>query len=570
LIYGYGQMPTIAGRTYYVRIRTPSPSTGAVLMQMDPRPDFSDPMPGGWLYLGNGTTLAAHPDRDLGLVILSDDDGLVTDLFARASGPAITGATNVGQTFIARGVGLISAAVWVPDTAATNIVRVLQGGPGGGQVGTTKRGKPARPGADPEMIVTWAPGECPLTPGQTYFLELTRDGGGVLNTVYANNSDPFAYGQAYRNGAAVTRTDLAGTLMEEESVGSATRSRVQFTSEPFVNEDLRGSNDLTIEWSTDALADSTVEYAAEYPPYTHSLHLANLVTSHSVTISNLQPHTLYHYRVVSSNSSSRPAVSRDLVICTRPASSNLLINPGFEEGSGASPRALDAPWFYSPGTDVRASSGNHFFSLPPHSGTWFVQYSVNGSSSSNNLYQVVSNVVPGQEYTFSAWVMTAMRENSTWKYNVWHEQSRLIHMRIGIDPLGGTNPNASSVRWTPRMYSHRHYTQLAKSAVAQNTNITVFVSMLGQGGQWHLYAIDDCALTHEPFAPRFLSATVSNTTFETTFTGRANRTNVLESSLNNNNWTPVSSFFNRTGTSLFREHAITNRAQRYFRLRAIP
>jgi hypothetical protein len=570
LIYGYNQMPTVAGRTYYVRIRTPSPSTGGVLMQMDPRPDFSDPMPGGWLYLGNGTTLTAHPDRDLGLVIMSDDDGIITDLYARASGPAITGATNVGQTFIARGVGLISAAVWVPDGAITYVVRVLQNGPGGAQVGTTKRGKPARPAADPEMIVAWAPGECPLTPGQTYFLEVTRDGGGVLGSVYANNSNPFAYGQAYRNGIAIVGTDLAGTLMEEQSAGSATRPVVKFASEPAITEAMRGSNELTIQWSTDVAANSTVEYAVESPPYTHMVSSTNLTTLHAVTLSNLQPHSLYHYRVSSSRDDYRPAVSRDFVICTRPASSNLLINPSFEEGTGASPRALGPPWIYSPGADVRASSGNHFFSLQPHIGNWFVQYSVNGSSSSNYLYQVVSNVVPGREYTFSAWVMTAMRENDTWKYDVWHADRRLIYMRLGIDPLGGANPTASSVQWTPRMYSHRHYTQLAKSVVAQSTNLSVFLSMHGEGGQWHLYGVDDCALTHESIAPRFVSATVSNGMFETKFTGRANRTNALESSLNTTNWTPVGTFFNRTGTSLFREFAITNRAQRFFRAQALP
>ena len=86
LVYGHGEMPTVAGQIYYLRIRSPSPATGAVLMQMDPRPDFSDPMPGGCLHVGNGTTLMALPDRDLGVVIMSDDDGLITDLFARASG----------------------------------------------------------------------------------------------------------------------------------------------------------------------------------------------------------------------------------------------------------------------------------------------------------------------------------------------------------------------------------------------------------------------------------------------------------------------------------------------------
>jgi len=391
-----------------------------------------------------------------------------------------------------------------------------------------------------------------------------------LNSVYANNSNPFAYGEAYRNGQAIAGTDLAGTLMEEESVGSATRNTVKFVSDPSISEPMRGSNQVTIEWSTDAPSDSTVEYVVEYPPYTHSLQSSDLVSSHSITVSNLQPHTLYHYRVRSSAQGLRSVVSRDFVICTKPASTNLLTNPGFEEGAGSSPRALGPPWVYLPGTDVQVSSGNHFFSLPPYSGNWFVQYSVNGGSSSNYLYQIVSNVVVGREYTFSAWVMTAMRENDNWKYDVWHDQGRLIHIRIGLDPLGGSNPLAPSVQWTPRMYSHRHYTPLAKSVVAQSTNLTVFVRMQGEGGQWHLYAIDACALTHEPIPIRFVSNIVSNGMFETKFTSRANRTNALESSFNGTTWFGNGIFYNRTGTSLYREFSITNRAQKFFRARSLP
>src|SRR6267378_52827 len=67
-VYGYGQMPTIAGGTYYVRIRSAAPGT---VMQMDPRPDYSDPMPGGCLWLGSVGPMVPYPDRDLGLTIMS-------------------------------------------------------------------------------------------------------------------------------------------------------------------------------------------------------------------------------------------------------------------------------------------------------------------------------------------------------------------------------------------------------------------------------------------------------------------------------------------------------------------
>ncbi len=484
-IYGYGQMPTVAAQTYYARIRSSSTSVNGVVTQMDPRPDYSDPMPGGSLWLGTTSGLTEYPDRDLGLVIMSDDDGLLTNLYARKSGTDFSSVTSAGQTFIARGVGLISAALWVADPAGyLYSVRVLQNGPGGTQVGTIKKGKPARPGADPEVIVTWAPAECPLTAGQTYYLEVTRDGGGTFNSLFVNTANPFAYGTAYLNGSAVPGTDLAGTIMEEQSLGSATRPDVKFKVDPAVAEIDRGTNSFTVKWQTDVPSDSLMEFAADVPPYTGSNYNALAVTNHSLTLTGLQSHTLYHYRSSSAATNYRPGVSRDFVICTRAAGTNLLANGGFEQGSGSSPRSVIPGWTRGGTVDLRTSDGTWFWSLPPHGGTWLLEGAVNGSGSDGYIFQTVSNATPGLDYTLSAWVMTAMRENSTWKYDVWQDQGRLIHLRLGIDPTGGTNINANTVQWTPRMYSHRHYTQLAKTTVAQSSNLTVFVSMKGTGGDW--------------------------------------------------------------------------------------
>jgi hypothetical protein len=261
-------------------------------------------------------------------------------------------------------------------------------------------------------------------------------------------------------------------------------------------------------------------------------------------------------------------VSRDLVICTRPAASNLLVNGSFEEGSGPSPRSVIGGWSF-PGGDIKASSGNHFFSLPPYVGSWFLQHSVNGSSSSNYIFQRVSGIMPGQEYVFSAWVRTDPRENNTWKYDEWDERGRLIYMRLGIDPTGGTNVNASTVQWTPRVYSHRHYTQLAKGAVAQSTNLTVFVRMQGEGGQWHLYSIDDCALTDEDIPTRLLNPTVSaDSLFRATVSSRANRSNIVEASTTLTNWSPVTGFQNTTGSRVFTNSAGGTR--RFYRARVGP
>jgi hypothetical protein len=536
---------------------------------MDPRPDYSDPMPGGCLHLGNGTTLTALPDRDLGVVIMSDDDGLITDLFARSSGTSLSAATSVGQTFTARGVGLISAAFWLAEPSApTYVVRVLANGPGGAPVGTTKRGKPARLTADPEMIVAWAPGECPLTASQSYYLEVTRDGGGTFNAIYVNRSNPYGGGQAYQDGAVLTGVDLAGTITEEESPGSATRPTARFTSDPYVSPVNRETNQLRIVWSTDVASDSVVEYAVEHPPYTAVASNAAPVLNHSLLLTGLQPHTMYHFRVRSGAANRRTAVSRDFVICTRPATPNLLVNPGFEDGTGASPRSAIPGWTKSGGVDIRTSDGSWFWSLKPTNGMWLLQGTVNGSTSDAFVYQRVSGVVPGREYTFSAWVQTAMRENNAWKYDVWNTQGRLIHLRLGLDPTGGTNATNATVQWSPRLYSHRRYTQLARTAIAQSTNLTVFISMKGDGGEWHNYAVDDCALTTEEIPLRFgPPSLLPNGELRLALQGRANRTNVIESSAALQTWSAVATLWNATGTVVTTQPIAPWTTQRFFRAR---
>ncbi|MCX8109538.1 MAG: carboxypeptidase-like regulatory domain-containing protein, partial [Verrucomicrobiae bacterium] len=217
LVYGFGEMPTVCGRTYYLRVRTSPTNKAGVIMQMDPRPDGSDPMPGGCLWVGSPGNLKPLPDRELGTIIMCDDDGLITDMFVRPSGAPISEATSIGQTFIARGVNLIAAAFWLADPSAPLYeVNVRADGPWGHRVGSAKRGKPARLTADPEMTVVWPPGECPLVPGRRYYIEVTRVGGGVFRQAFANRSNPFPYGTAWVDGSAMETVDLACTLLEEE------------------------------------------------------------------------------------------------------------------------------------------------------------------------------------------------------------------------------------------------------------------------------------------------------------------------------------------------------------------
>jgi hypothetical protein len=358
--------------------------------------------------------------------------------------------------------------------------------------------------------------------------------------------------------------------MEEQSVGSAARPALVNTADPIVAEADRGSNQITFRWQTDLPADSLIEYAAEAPPYAATQYDTQLTASHSLTVTGLQSHTMYHYRVTSSANNYKPAISRDFVICTRAASTNLLMNPGFELGNGTSPSSTFTGWTKSTGLDIRTSTGNFFWNFPPHTGSWALGGAVNGNSSTGHVYQQVSGIIPGMDYTFSAWLMTGIRDPSgQWKYDAWQDQSRLVYMRLGIDPTGGTNVSASTVEWTPRMYSHRHYTQLAKTTVSRSTNMTVFISMQGLGGDWHVYAADDCSLTHENIVPRFTGTSVtSNGLFVASLQSKANRTNLIEASSNLVTWSANTFLYSHSGTMRYTNIALGS--AQFFRARLLP
>ncbi len=484
-----GEVPTVPGNTYYLRIKSPS-GQYPVLCNNEPAPDLSDPMPGGAAY-HEGALWA--PDRDLGITICSDDDGILTNMYTRSGGHILNSVTSAGQTFLARGTSLISFCAWIPDASADYIATVYDG-VNGNQIGTAKRSRLMRWG-DPEVMWLWNPGEVPLQPYSPYYVEITRAGGGAIPAVYANGYNPYPNGAAYSNRSLQQTVDLAGTTMEEESPGSAKMGQVQITGGPVVAPADRGPRTLTIRWVTDVPSDSKVEYAAWNGPYTAATTDSSLATNHAVTIGGLEPNAMYHIRVTSAATGKRPAVSRDFVACTvNGLQPNLLANPDFEEGSGASPRKPVPGWSYT-GMDIGASDGTWFWGLPPYSGNWFLQGAVNGGSADARVWQRVTGTTPGAKYNFTCALTSWMRENNAWKYDVWHQGGRLDQMRIGIDTTGGTNPDSGSIKWTPYFYSHLRYTTAGISAVATGSAMSVFVQLKGQGGQWHLYGLDNCILS---------------------------------------------------------------------------
>lgn len=496
-VWNGGEVPTVPGRTYYLKLM--GNNWNGVLCNNEPIPDMSDAMPEGLAYhegvpwSQTAATVDFGKAMDLGITICSDDDGILTNLFTRSSGSNIMYAQSIGQTFRARGTSLLSFCAWIPDINST-YVATLYTGVGGVQLGTAKKSRVMR-AADPEIMWTWVPGEIPLTPGQTYYIEVTMDGGGIIVSAYANQNNMYLNGEAYKNRSAIGGWDLAGTIMEEESPGSATVPTVQLTSFPTVAFADRGTNSLTVRWTTDVPADSTIEYAAWNAPYTDIYTNSSPVTDHVATITGLSSNTMYHLRVKSAAAGYRTGVTRDFVACTINDTVNLLSNPSFEAPAGTPSPVKPVPRWTCVNLDFGESNGTWFYSIPPYAGTWFLQGVTNSASCDAQVYQTVSGVTPGQEYNFTVAVSSWMRENDTWKYESWDGGGDIDNIKIGIDPYGNNNPNNPAVHWTPGMYSHCHYTTIGMREVAQNSSITVCISLKGQGGQWHIYGIDDCRLS---------------------------------------------------------------------------
>lgn len=87
------------------------------------------------------------------------------------------------------------------------------------------------------------------------------------------------------------------------------------------------STSVQVTWTTDAFADSQVQYGLT-PTYSQSTALDSTpVTNHNVTITALQPGTLYHFSVLSTGSTSGlQSSSSDLIFQTSAAPADVLTN----------------------------------------------------------------------------------------------------------------------------------------------------------------------------------------------------------------------------------------------------
>lgn len=476
-----GQVPTVPGRIYCAKF---SAASGIMPFMYQTKIQNSNIYPEGRTWR-NGT-LSQYPFKT---VIGQDDDGIITTVSTRKAklpGSAYLPGSIIGQTFTARGSSVLYVNVMAGNTNGVLKVSIHDGvgagGDGGTQIGQAKYIKVDN--WNHRCLAVWAPGEAPVQAGHVYYVKFVRPDSQVFTLWHANNDD-YPGGTAYLGGIAQTN-DLSITIAEEEFSGSAAMPRIA-VSDPVVT---RYADSAVVAW-TSSLPSTTsyVEFGAD-TPYSN-IEYDHGATSHSVTLNGLAPNTQYHFRVVSTASGCRDGVSRDFVFVTEPLGANLLANPGFETGAVG-------PWVKFGVGDIGIRSGD-YFGCKKHGGVYFQGGASNGGQALGGCYQRVA-VAPGRPVSARAWIWT-------WQIDQLHgTKPYIVCGRIGIDPAGGTNPDAGTVVWSPYVVAQRRFgdntgtwTEVWTTAVPTGNYATVFVrSGADNALTWTVFGHDDVVLTQEP------------------------------------------------------------------------
>ena len=171
------------------------------------------------------------------------------------------------------------------------------------------------------VVATVSVGKGPrgITPlGGNIYVENFDDGTiSVINTATDTVSATVTVGHS-PTGMGVSGTDLYISTFQDNQVSIFnTISNSLRGAAPVISNiaSLVTASTATITWTTDIASDSLVEYGID-TSYGGSVYSASLVTSHSVTLSDLQPGRTYHFRITSVDAQTNLVRSSDQTFST--------------------------------------------------------------------------------------------------------------------------------------------------------------------------------------------------------------------------------------------------------------
>jgi LysM repeat protein len=174
---------------------------------------------------------------------------------------------------------------------------------------------------------------------------------------------------------------------------------------------------------------------------------------------------------------------------------NLLVNPGFEggwhwqgdsylgkvadgwvawwmdEASGKTPDDVD--YWKNQRPEYGLIGLEYYIPDQIHGGRQALQYGKRYATHTAGVYQQVSGIEPGAHLKFVAWGFVFGKDPDP------SRTPGYVHMKIGIDPTGGTNVFAGSVVWSGEanpvaIGGGSNWHAFAVEAQAQNSTVTVF------------------------------------------------------------------------------------------------
>lgn len=178
---------------------------------------------------------------------------------------------------------------------------------------------------------------------------------------------------------------------------------------------------------------------------------------------------------------------------------NLLANPGFEPPYVTSIPGKDncfiangwTAWYiegtreetlqgYLHAPEYKGATRQDFPYDRVHGGDTAQQWFRSFATYKAGVYQVVPNITPGARYRFNTWVMIWSCHYDTDKDKKNCQGARSgnpspMRIRVGIDPKGGTDPFSASVVWSPEGDPVDAWQLFQVEAVAQASQLTVFV-----------------------------------------------------------------------------------------------
>jgi LysM repeat protein len=111
-----------------------------------------------------------------------------------------------------------------------------------------------------------------------------------------------------------------------------------------------------------------------------------------------------------------------------------------------------------------------------HGGVRSQKYFSYGRMHEAGLYQQVGGVTPGSTLRFAIWIQAwqCFEIDKCGKNGIRSDQPADMHLRVGIDPTGGTDPFSPNIVWSPEREAFDRWVEFSVQAQARSSTVTVF------------------------------------------------------------------------------------------------